>query len=79
MNRREFLFSVAATLIPRIIRVNSPINIPIWNPHPAQIKFLQTGHNIFYGGLAGGGKSLRLHEDLILLITPKESSQMGPK
>lgn len=70
MNRREFLYSIAATLIPKIIRVNTtPVfdgtwatvtrsTEPLFRPSAAQKVFLDTPIRIqFYDVGVNGGKS----------------------
>jgi hypothetical protein len=73
MNRRAFLMTLGAALIPKIIRVTtSPVfdgtwatltrsEVPMWR----SVKFISTPthpNNIFFGGAAGGGKSfISLH------------------
>lgn len=82
MNRREFLMSIGATLIPRVIRVNtlSPFGllyhdndgtIGTWN---GITRTTIPDFKSFYGGAVGGGKSLYSSPDLIAIwneVIPK--------
>ncbi len=48
MERRAFLMSMAATLIPKIIRVSSPLGT---------LQYMGPSPKYLIGGMAGGGKS----------------------
>lgn len=90
MNRRAFLMTIGAALIPKIIRVpRTPAitwndivrsDVSFWKPHPAQIAFISNPINRgewLYGAGAGGGKSLI--NDISNLIQVLESHKKGPR
>lgn len=45
MNRRAFLMTIAATLIPKVIRVSTPLLLN-YQPTPAQVKFFNQRDNV---------------------------------
>lgn len=70
MNRREFLMSIGASLIPRIIRVSTPISpltfygIPVYSDPAFQVgTWMGIDRSVypFWGGKPGGGKSIHNH------------------